>query len=243
MGDHHDVQKEATPVHPVTVAPFEMGVHEVTFAEYDLFAAATGRGVPNDQGWLRGDRPVINVTWQDAVDYAKWLSEKTGKPYRLPTEAEWERAARGGKEGEPFYWGDDVSRICDYANVQDQTMDAADTGDENGLRRMNAWEPATCEDRFVYTAAVKTKKANEYGLHDTAGNVWEWVQDCYEDGYEGASADGSARQPVTPADCSARVVRGGAWTSLPDNARAAVRDRDAPGFAYYYLGFRLARSL
>lgn len=246
MGDHHDVQKQAGPVHPVKIAPFEIGVHEVTFEEYDLFAAATGRDRPDDQGWGRGDQPVINVKWQDAVDYAAWLSEKirnTGKPYRLPTEAEWEYAARGGKEGEPFYWGDEVSQICDYANVQDKTLAAAGTSYEVNLKSLDAWHPASCPDGYAYTAPVKSKKPNGYGLYDMAGNVWEWVQDCYQEGYEGAPARGSARQPEDPADCKARVVRGGSWSLAPALARSAVRAWFSPDSASSYLGFRLARSL
>jgi formylglycine-generating enzyme required for sulfatase activity len=237
MGDHHNVQKEAGPVHRVKIAPFAIGVHEVTFAEYDLFAAATGRDVPNAQGWGRADRPVINVRWQDAVDYAAWLSQRTEKTYRLPTEAEWEYAARGGKEGEPFYWGDEVSQACDYANVQDQTLDRAETSYESGLKAAQFWAPASCPDDYVYTAPVKSKKPNGYNLYDMAGNVFEWVQDCYQEGYEGAPADGSARQPEDPTKCQARVVRGGSWNFEPDLARSAVRLRDTPGNANNNPGF------
>lgn len=184
------------PVHEVVIEQaFAIGRSEVTFAEYDRFALATGRRPPSDQGWGGGQRPVINVSWEDAVAYATWLSKRTGKPYRLPTEAEWEYAARAGSSTKRF-WGDDASQACEYANVYD-------------------------------------------GLHDMLGNVWEWVQDCWHEDYEGARDDGSAWQQ---ADCRYRVVRGGSWNNKPRNVRSANRNRNEPDNRNNNIGFRLAQS-
>ncbi len=140
----------ATP-HTVTVSNFAIMKYEVTFAEYDKFCDATGRGKPDDEGWGRGSRPVINVSWHDAVAYAKWLSKKTGKTWRLPTEAEWEYAAKGGEN-------------CKYA------------GSDN--IESVAWYTVTTNDKG--TKPVGQKSPNGYGLYDMSGNVWEWCQDVYK---------------------------------------------------------------
>jgi len=143
------------PVHQVSVQAFAMGKYEVTFEEYDAFAIAVGRDLPNDQSWERGKRPVINVTWHDAVAYTEWLSQNTGKAYRLPTEAEWEYAARAGITTE-YWWGNEVGRNnanCDGCGSQ--------------------WD-------IQQTAPVGSFKANPFGLHDTAGNVCEWTCSRYE---------------------------------------------------------------
>lgn len=108
-----------SPAHKVTIQRFALGLYEVTFAEYDAFALATGRKLPDDQGWGRERRPVINVSWDDAQAYAQWLSERTGKRYRLPTEAEWEYAARA-KTTTARFWGDNPADACQYANVEDK---------------------------------------------------------------------------------------------------------------------------
>ena len=177
------------PQHRVTVSEFAMGRYEVTFEEYDVFAEATGRERPDDW-WGRGNRPVIKVSWQDAVAYAEWLAEQTGKRYRLPTEAEWEYAARAGTDT-PSWWRsvgqnyancDDVGWVCD----------------------------ATWENR---TAPVGSFDANAFGLHDVAGNVSERVQDCWHDDYRGAPADGSPWGVEPGGECARRVVRGGSWAS------------------------------
>jgi len=137
------------PVHEVSVDRFAMGKYEVTFAEYDKFAEATGREKPSDSGWGRGNRPVINVSWNDATAYTKWLSDQTGKEYRLPTEAEWEYVARAGTETK-YWWGNDIGR--NKANCN-----------------------SACGDGFKYTSPVGSFSANKFGLYDTSGNVWEWT--------------------------------------------------------------------
>ncbi len=151
MGDlQGDGDPDEVPVHIVRIQkPFAIGRYEVTFDEYDQFASVTKRKLPNDRGWGRGRRPVINISWQDAVEYTKWLSEQTGKRYRLPTEAEWEYAARGGKET-TYWWGKDLLK---------------GTANCNGCG--SQWDGEQ-------TAPVGSFKPNPFGLYDTAGNVWEW---------------------------------------------------------------------
>lgn len=137
--------------HKETVDDFEMGTYPVTFEEYDAFCEATGREKPNDQGWGRGKRPVINVSWYDACDYCTWLSKVTGANYRLPTEEEWEYACRAGTTT-AYFFGDDPINLADYA--------VFDTNQ---------------------TEEVGSKKPNPWGLYDMLGNVWEWTSSPYED--------------------------------------------------------------
>ena len=178
------------PRHRVTIEkPFAVGKYEVTFAEWDACVADGGCGGhrPEDEGWGRGRRPVINVNWDDAKAYVRWLNRKTGKQYRLPSEAEWEYAARAGTTTR-YNWGDDIGR--NRANC-------------NG-----------CGSRWdrKQTAPVGSFRANVFGLHDVHGNVWEWVEDCLNYNYAGAPADGS---PWTDGDCTlAAVLRGGSWFGI-----------------------------
>jgi formylglycine-generating enzyme required for sulfatase activity len=208
------------PVHLVRIPrSFAMGRYEVTFDEYDVFARLTGRAPPADQGWGRGRRPVINVSWKDAVAYAEWLSQQTGKRYRLPTEVEWEYAARAGTET-TYWWGNDVGE--NRANC-------------NG-----------CGSRWdgKQTAPVGSFSSNSWGLHDTAGNVYEWVQDCWHKDYEGAPEDGSKTWGKEGGgDCNRRVIRGGSWSYEPWYVRSAYRSKDVPDLRYGNLGFRLAQDL
>jgi formylglycine-generating enzyme required for sulfatase activity len=243
MGDLvGDGYEDEQPVHPVRFArPFEIGVYEVTFEEYDLFAAATGHRRPDDSGWGRGERPVINLDWNDAVAYADWLSVKTGKQYRLPTEAEWEYAARAGTHTSR-YWKEvpeqTPNAACAYANVFDR-------GNVDRIKQTYSgitWKPLECDDRFPFTAPTGKFQPNAWGLHDMLGNVWEWTQDCWHDSYQGAPEDGSAWEAEKPADCSARVVRGGSWFTEPRDVRSVDRGRLGPALRNNALGLRLARS-
>jgi formylglycine-generating enzyme required for sulfatase activity len=223
------------PVHSVRIPrPFAMGRYEVTFDEYNVFARATGRKQPADEGWGRRRRPVINVSWEDARAYAQWLSERTGKRYRLPTEAEWEYAARAGTSYLRF-WGDDPSQACKYANVFDKRNQK-----ELSARYEISWEPHDCEDPYPQIAPVGSFDPNPWGLYDMLGNVWEWVQDCYHNNYEGAPADGSAWEKE---GCALRVIRGGSWYTRPWNVRSASRYRFVPDYRSNSLGFRLAQDL
>ena len=202
------------PRHRVQLKAFAISKHEVTFAEYGRFARATGRSVPGDHGWGRGERPVINVRWQDALAYTQWLSEQTGSRYRLPTEAEWEFAARSGSDTR-FWWGNETGKA--HANC-------FDCGSE--------WSGQK-------TAPVGSFSASPFGLQDMAGNVMEWVQDCYQPDYSSAPADGSA---VSGGDCSRRVVRGGAYDSPSENLRSASRDARDADTRLDNLGFRVVKE-
>ncbi len=237
------------PAHARTIAPFAIGRTEVTFDDYDLFAAATGRDRPTDQGWGRGRRPVINVSWEDARDYAAWLARVTGRPYRLPSEAEWEYAARAGTTAPRWYEetvGPDANP-CRFMNGQDQSLDRSSYFTEatkKAYAAQDAWKPLNCEDGYVNTAPVGSFEPNPWGLYDMLGNVWEWVADCPY-GYSDAPADGRAVEGDGEKEskkCAARVLRGGSWNAHARFLRAAVRDWNAPVNRSYNLGLRLARS-
>jgi formylglycine-generating enzyme required for sulfatase activity len=243
-------QPNEHPVHTVEFSgPFEMGKFEVTFAEYDLFVAsynlvATRKiAKPNDENFGRDDRPVINVSWDDAMAYALWLSEHTGLNYRLPTEAEWEYAARAATTSER-YWSekaeaDQDDPACAYANVFDAYNESTIKNRYGGI----SWEAFKCPDKFPYSAPVGQFKANPWKLHDMLGNVWEWTQDCYVDSYEHTPSDGSAQESLDNTACPLRVLRGGSWDGGPQIVRSAYRFRGAPDYRFTNIGFRLARTL
>ena len=202
------------PRHRVQLRGFSISKQEVTFAEYDRFARATGRRLPSDAGWGRGSRPVINVRWQDALAYTQWLSAQTGSHYRLPTESEWEFAARAGSDTR-FWWGN---------NVGEGRANCFDCGGQlAGLK----------------TAPVGSFAASPFGVQDMSGNVMEWVQDCYQPDYTAAPADGSA---VSGGDCSRRVVRGGAYGSPSESLRSASRDARDADTRLDNLGFRVVKD-
>ncbi len=219
MGSDEGLESEATelPRHRVTIdRVFAMGKYEVTFDDYDQFAQATGREVPDDENWGRGHRPVIKVSWEDATAYTQWLSEQTGKRYRLPTEAEWEYAARAGTKTR-YWWGGDIGRK--HANCEG-------CGSE--------WDSQK-------TVPVGSFEANPFGLYDTAGNVEEWVQDCWHNSYKGTPTDGSAWDS---GKCGRRVVRGGSWFVNARGVRSAFRTGSDAGYDRdNSVGFRLARDL
>jgi len=207
--------------HIVTIKqPFALGKYVVSFAEYDRFSEATGREKPSDKGWGRDNRPVINVSWYDAIAYAEWLSEQTGEQYRLPTEAEWEYAARAGTTT-PFHFGATIST-----------------------------EQANYDGNYVYGNGVKGKYrkktvpvgqflSNAWDLHDVHGNVWEWTGSAYSEDYGGAEQECRSKNDTN----ARRVIRGGSWYYRPRRLRAAYRLRNMPATRYSHLGFRLARQL
>ena len=208
--------RDEGPQHQVALArAFAVGKYEVTFDEWDACVAGGGCPYrPKDEGWGRGRRPVINVSWQDAQSYLSWLSQATGKRYRLLSEAEWEYAARGGTTTR-YPWGD-----------------APGTNHANFNGSGSLWSKRT--------APVGSFAANPFGVHDMIGNVWEWVQDCHNGSYRDAPADGRAWEG---ADCGRRVLRGGSWDDGPKDARAANRDRSRPAGRDNENGFRVARTL
>ena len=206
------------PVHEVTIArPFAVGVYEVTFAEWDACVSDGGCGGyrPDDAGWGRGKRPVINVSWNDAKAYVRWLSRRTGEAYRLLSESEWEYVARAGTTTR-YWWGNEIGR--NRANC-----------DGCGSR----WD----DER---TAPVGSFSPNAFGLQDVHGNVWEWVEDCWNESYRGAQSDGGVWES---GECGRRVLRGGSWGDNPGSLRAAIRSGDSTGCRDNDNGFRVARTL
>ena len=238
------------PVRQVTIAkPLAVGVKEVTRGEYMRFVRATGhsagdscvtfedgewkdRGGRNweDPGYGQTDgHPVVCVYWEDAKAYVGWLSRETGEEYRLLSEAEWEYVARGGS-GTARYWGEDGQ--CRYANGGDRAL--------KGRYSDWEWEVASCNDGHVHTAPVGSFAPNGFGLYDVSGNVWEWVEDCWNESYAGAPSDGRAWES---GNCGRRVLRGGSWVVVPRALRSALRVRISTGIRFSYDGFRVARTL
>ena len=169
--------------------------------------------------------PVVCVSHEEAEAYAKWLSEKTGARYRLPTEAEWEYAARGGTETSR-HWGDDPSGACEYANVADLTA----------KEKYSDWTIHACRDGYAHTSPVGAYRSNGYGLHDMLGNVWEWTCSEYDEGY------GGAEQRCASGSAGRRVLRGGSWVNFPGRVRSADRYGGDTGDRNGDLGFRLVQD-
>src|SRR5262245_47923109 len=221
--------KDEGPQHKVVFAqPFAVGKFEVTFSEWDACSAENGcKHKPGDESWGRGKRPVINVSWDDAKEYVTWLARKTGKPYRLLAEAEWEYAARGVTSAAgphpPFSTGPTIN----YRQANYDANFKYGVGGQQGVYRQK-------------TMDVGTFPKNAFGLHDMHGNVWEWVEDCYKDSYAGAPTDGSA---VQARDCGLRILRGGSWNYYPRLLRSAYRYATAPGVRTENAGFRVARAM
>ena len=244
--------------HRVCVEGFEIGQDEVTVSEFKRFVNATGhrtdaeRNAGGSEGcvawsaatgkwdWRAGlswrnpgfpqrdNYPVACVSWNDAVAYTAWLSRETGQRYRLPTEAEWEYAARAGTTT-ARYWGENPDQACSYANVADQTQ-----GPEG-----NSWtQKHECNDGYWYPAPVGRFQANDWRLNDMLGNVWEWTCSAYDKDYGGAEKECTNKNTTGPL-----AVRGGSWYNGPDWVRSALRFGDSPTYRNGLVGFRLARSL
>ena len=243
-----EFRNRSQPQRSVQVKGFSAGRFEVTRGQYRVFAEATGRSSDGcfvwtgarfeidpikdwrNPGYAQDDvHPVTCVSWEDAGAYARWLSQRTGRKYRLLTEAEWEYAARAGSTT-TRYWGDDASMTCDYANGADRSTQAQVPGAGN-------WHIADCDDRYPYTAPVGSYRPNAFGLYDMLGNLEEWTQDCWNANYNGAPTDGSA---VVAGDCSLRVVRGGSWDDAPVGVPAAYRVGSPSTIRVYRRGFRVA---
>jgi formylglycine-generating enzyme required for sulfatase activity/ankyrin repeat protein len=224
------------PVHEVQISSFAVGIYKVTRREFNLFVKETGYrhlegGWPQPQEYQQNDdHPVVGVVDQDIAEYLRWLVRKSGLPYRLPSEAEWEYAARAGTEG-PHYWGADMSKACEYENLADESF-------RRTAPYANKWSSVlTCDDGFAYTSPVGHFKPNPFGLYDMLGDASEIVADCmHHEDYSHAPVDGSAWLK-TP--CTGLMVRGGNWaTSNPRVAQRSFQQQRSPN-----NGFRVARSL
>jgi formylglycine-generating enzyme required for sulfatase activity len=232
---------EGPQVNVTIASPFAVSRYAVTRGEFSAFVNEKGLDMSGgafvwngkewkqdpkrswrDPGFAQDDsHPVVCVNWHDAEAYTKWLSEKTGKPYRLLSEAEWEYAARAGTQT-PFWWGSSISP--EQANYDcNYTFGGGPKGE---------W--------LQSTVPVSRYQPNPWGLYQVHGNVWEWCEDCWNERHSGAPADGSAR---TTGDCGLRVLRGGSWDCSPQFLRAARRSRDNAELRYYSIGFRVARTL
>ncbi len=236
MGEEsEDGSSFSRPARSVTIGKaFHVSQFEITFSQYDQFASAVGRPLPDDEGWGRDNRPVINVTWEDALAYAAWLTDTvraespSAPAYRLPTEAEWEYVARAGTTGRYGFVESGEADLCAYANHADVSL---------GSLAVNR----SCSDVMPsMTAPVGTYNANAFGVNDTHGNVAEWVADCWNESYERAPSNGSAWLSGL---CSRRVVRGGSWFDSPEALRVYSRSWNHIGFGDETIGFRVVQDV
>ncbi len=252
-----DLRGRSEPLRRVTIAPgLAMSRSAVTLGEFTAFVTATGH-TPETGCWAfvnngatyeyqespslswrnpgfeqKADHPVVCVSWRDAQAYAQWLTRTTGKPYRLPSEAEWEFAARAGTSTARF-WGESQVSACEFANVADMTL-----ADALNLDRRPQFT-FRCTDRHAFTAPVASFRPNAFGLYDMLGNVWQWTADCLNPNLEGQAADGS---PQLFGDCGNRAMRGGSWSHLPWYVRAGNRVRGNATDRFNFAGIRVVRD-
>jgi formylglycine-generating enzyme required for sulfatase activity len=216
MGDDHGYKYEY-PAHEVTIDyPFALGQFEITFDEWEACAQERGcKPTPDDHGWGKGRYPIINLTYKDIQDYLTWISKKTKQTYRLPSEAEWEYAARAGTKT-AYWWGDDV-----------------------GVNNANC---RTCGSKWsgIGSAPVGSFKANPWGFYDMNGNAWEWVADCWSPHYINAPTNGA---PRLDGNCKEPIMRGGSWYYFPKLSRAAYRYKNGVNVFSYNVSFRILREL
>jgi formylglycine-generating enzyme required for sulfatase activity len=223
--------EDESPAHRVTITkPFAVGKFEVTFEEWNACVEDGACAPLGNHGSGLKRHPVVNVSYEQAIGFTEWLSGRTGKKYRLLSEAEWEYAARAGTD-EVGFWGNSPDRACQFANVYDETAKAAHSF---------GWENFPCDDGYANTGPVGSFEPNGFGLYDMLGNVWEWVDDCYNGSYAGAPTDGRVWRT---GDCSRRVNRGGGWYGPPRFMRFAERDALPPLKSDDRVGFRVARTL
>lgn len=229
MGDTHgDGQGDEKPVHDVCLSDFSMGKYEVTNAQYRKFVPGHNSGTYDGNSLNDDHQPVTNVSWYDAVAYSRWLSGKSGRTYRLPTEAEWEYAARGGNAGRNF-WGNNPADACKYANGADLTAKS----------QWADWTVTSCNDGYKVAAPVGRFLPNAFGLYDMMGNAWEWTNDWYDAEYY---FNGPKDNPRGPSSGNLRIPRGGGWGNASECVRVSDRNGFAPDFSILFLGFRLVLS-
>jgi|TARA_B100001971_G_scaffold212969_1_gene244675 formylglycine-generating enzyme required for sulfatase activity len=254
MGDvFNDGDKDENPPHNVCVSDFYLGKYELTVGQYKMFVEGTGYQTDAEKkgwGWSlktsiedaekrvgaswinpgfpqNDNHPVVLVTWNDAAAFVKWLSSKSGKVYRLPTEAEWEYAARSGGKMLKYSWG--------------MGRPSGNVADKSAKKEFSGWSVwLGYDDGYVYTAPVGKFKANKLGFHDMSGNVWEWVQDWYDEKYYFKSPK---QDPKGPSTGKLRILRGGAWINEPRNLRTANRYGANPDSWVNFAGFRIALSV
>ncbi len=207
-------RNDEEPVHLVSIPAFKMAQTETTWKQYQVCIDFGPCSSGDDAGFGKAERPVINVSWKDTKLYIGWINEQTGKNYRLPSESEWEYAARAGSTTK-YSWGNSIGK--NKANCKD-------CGSQ--------WDNKK-------TAPVKSFKPNQFGLYDMHGNVWEWTDDCWNESYSGAPIDGSA---WTTGDCGKRVLLGGSWARNYIYLRSAYRDWNYDSARYYSSGFRLVQD-
>ena len=227
-----------------------VGKYPVTRGEFAAFARETGRPIGPCEHWdgksfhaaegvywsktlEQTDRhPVVCVNWDDSQAYTQWLSKKTGKHYRLLSEAEWEYTARAGTST-AWYWGNNEAEQCRYGNGADLSAKSAGVSAPNFVG---------CDDKYAHTSPVGSFRPNAFGVYDMAGNAGEWVEDCYQDTYRDTPNDGSACETCMEKFHNARVMRGGGWNAIPAWMRSASRDVEVPTLRADSFGFRVART-
>lgn len=228
MGDSvGDGEYSERPVHDVCVSDFYIGKFEVTNGQYKKFRPQHNSGDAQGATLNNDNQPVVNVSWEDAVAFAQWLSQKSGQTYRLPTEAEWEYAARAGAN-ESRYWGNNPEEACKYANVADMAA----------KKLWAQWTAFPCDDGSAVSAPVGSFKPNSYGLYDMLGNAWEWCEDVYN---SEAYAKLPKNDPLYNGAGEYRVMRGGGWSNGPLGIRSSHRVGLSANFGHHGLGFRLVR--
>lgn len=219
---------DESPQHEVCVGGFWMGRTEVTNAHYRRFQSAHDSGRYQGESLNGDDQPVVNLSRGEALEYARWLGERTGGAFRLPTEAEWEYAARGGTTS-ARYWGDDPLQACSHANVADRA----------GNRQLGPWTIHECDDGYAVAAPVGKFPPNRYGLYDMLGNVGEFCADTYGEKYY---AESPRDNPAGPTVGRSFVNRGGSWFNEPGQVRSAYRNGRSISFRIFNLGFRLVAA-
>jgi formylglycine-generating enzyme required for sulfatase activity len=216
--------------HRVCVEDFAIGKYEITNAQFRAFRPYHDSGAIEGHHSLNDDmQPAVRISWFDAVAYAEWLSQQTGHRYRLPTEAEWEYAARGGTTASRF-WGEDPNQACTYANVHEHISAQEIAG--------FTWSHHECEDGYPAAAPVGSFLPNAFGLYDVLGNVWEWTCSTYTQAYNGSEMSCAGKEIKDD-----RVLRGGSWINFPQRVRSAYRSWHTPDTGDAFHGLRLVRPM